>query len=309
MGRTQKLVIALGALVLAAVVVYVDMRLEKRKQTQGAPEVVAAVEARLLAAKKSKKAAAVTEACTKGICACAPVAARNGLDVDAYAEVLAVLAIAAQSCPADDMTAALHAEGVARMTDNDRAKAEAAQVLAKDPNNPYGLYSMALVNYRAGELPEALAIARRAAAAGRGPTAHLLTGLVAYAMGNLESAAAEFRAITMEDPDDLDALFNLALIAQRQDRYTEAREGYLRVANLDPNNKNARYNLAILAHSIGANDEAQYHFTKFQSIAAGDDRIEKLKSLLETREPTRPAAPAISGAIGVAPPISSATAR
>jgi tetratricopeptide (TPR) repeat protein len=260
-------------------------------------------------AKKPKKAALVAEACAKSACECAVVAGRHGLDIDAFTEVLAVLAVASQSCPASDAAAAIHAEAVARMGDSDRGKSEATQVLAKDPHNPFGLYALSLIAYRSSALADALNQARRAVDAGRGATAHLLAGLVAYAQNDLELSNKEFRAMLDTEPDDLDALFNLALVAQRQNRYTEARELYLKVATLDPTHKNSRYNLAIMAHAIGANDEANHHLTKFEAIAPGDERLPKLKALLASpSDPTAGAVPAVTGAVGVAPVASSGRA-
>jgi tetratricopeptide (TPR) repeat protein len=168
---------------------------------------------------------------------------------------------------------------------------------------------LSLVAYRSSALAEAMGQARRAVDAGRGATAHLLAGLIAYAQNDLDLSAKEFRAMLETEPDDLDALFNLALVAQRQNRYTEARELYLKVANLDPTHKNSRYNLAIMAHSIGANDEANHHLAKFESIAPGDERLPKLKALLASPgDPTAVAVPAVTGAVGVAPASSSKAA-
>src|SRR5206468_2573390 len=98
--------------------------------------------------------------------------------------------------------------------------------------------------------------------------------------------------------------------AQRQNRYTDARELYLKVANLDPSHRNSRYNLAIMAHSVGANDEAQHHLAKFESIAPGDERIPKLRALLGTPVETNgPAMPAVTGAVGVASPAAADSAK
>jgi tetratricopeptide (TPR) repeat protein len=310
MNLRQKVLLAIGAVVLAIIVVLVDMKLEKRKETVAAPNVARAVEMRLTQAKKPKKAALVAEACAKNACECAVVAGRNGLDIDAYTEVLAVLAVAGQTCPASDASAAIHAEAVARMGDNDRGKSEASQVLAKSPNDPFGLYALSLVAYRSSSFGEATTFARRAVDAGRGATAHLLGGLIAYAQNDFDGAAREFRAMLETEPDDLDALFNLALLAQHQNRYTDARELYLKVANLDPTHKNARYNLAIMAHSVGANDEANHHLAKFESISPGDERLPKLKALLSSpADLAPPGAPPIQGAVGAVAPASSSKGR
>jgi len=303
MSRAQKLLLVVAALIVGVVVVYVDTRVQRGKETATGSGVVSAVEARLAMAKKSKKLALVSQACPRMSCECAAVAGRQELDVDAHLEVLGVLAAASQMCPANAANAALHAEAVARLGDVDRSKSEAGQVLAKDPNSPYGLYALSLAAYRAGNLEEAMASAQRAIAAGRGATANLLAGLIAYNLGNFDVASSQFRSVLDSEPDDIEALFNLALVAQRQGRYTEAREGYLNVTRVDPSYKNARYNLAILAHSIGATDEANHHLAKFESMAQGDERVQKLKLLLATPPEQAPAraTPPLSAAVGAAP--------
>ncbi len=84
MTRTQKVLLAIAALVLGAIVVYVDTRVQKKTQSVTVPNVAQAIATRLVAAKKPKKAALVTDACKASGCECAIVAGRNGLDIDAF---------------------------------------------------------------------------------------------------------------------------------------------------------------------------------------------------------------------------------
>ena len=306
MIRTPRILLV-TALVAGVIAVFAVVVWRRRKDVQTAPDVALAVVKRLEAAKKPERAALVASACKKDICACAGVAGRNGLDIDAHLEVLEVLAAAGASCPDNKETGGLHAEAVARLGDNDRATKEATQVLAQDPNNPFGLYAMSLVDYRMARPAQAMTQVSRAIDAGRGATAHLLAGLIASNQNDLEGAARHFRAMLKTDPDDLDGLFNLAMVAQRSKHYTEARESFLRVANLDPTHKNARYHLAILAHSIGADDEANHHMAKFESLAPGDKRIGELKTLLGSKPATAPPqAPRLNdGVVVTASPASS----
>src|SRR5262245_16449199 len=135
----QKFLLVVAALVVGAVVVYVDLRLQRGKQADGIPSAVRGVEIRLALAKKPQKAARVKEACANGGCACAVVAATQGLDIDAHLEALGVLSAASETCPPSDATGALHAEAIARLGETERGKSEAYQVIGRDPKNPYGL--------------------------------------------------------------------------------------------------------------------------------------------------------------------------
>ena len=83
-------------------------------------------------------------------------------------------------------------------------------------------------------------------------------------------------------PNDVPALYDLALVDQTENRYHAAREGYLRVLRLEPRNLDARYNLAVLTQSIGARAEAQHHVAEFEKVAPpGDTRAVALKQLVQ----------------------------
>ena len=85
----------------------------------------------------------------------------------------------------------------------------------------------------------------------------------------------------------MQATYDRALVADRQSRYHDAREGYLHTLQLDPTNADARYNLVVLTHGHGATLEAKHHFDVFVSSYPADRRIEQLRQVLATPSPAR----------------------
>ena len=63
----------------------------------------------------------------------------------------------------------------------------------------------------------------------------------------------------------MQATYDCALIADRQGRYHDAREGYLRTLQLDPKSADARYNLVLLTQGHGATLEAKHHLDRSSS--------------------------------------------
>src|SRR6185369_13562429 len=113
-----------------------------------------------------------------------------------------------------------------------------------------------------------------------GDGARAVLGLVRYYQGDLTGARAAFEAMLANEPDDLDATYNLALVAQKQDHYGEARRLYLTVLRATPKHLQARYNLALLAHSIGADQEAKHHLELLEKAAPADPLVATLREAL-----------------------------
>lgn len=238
---------------------------------------VRAIAKRLDAKRRPRALAALRAACAKRDCACVKTAANLGLDADATDAVLELVA-RSRSCTPPEL-AGVRAEALVRNGDSAGARA-AATVLERSPQDPNALYAVALAHYREQKLPSALVLAESSERAGRGWSATLLTGLIAYGQGDFARARRSFGALLEDNPDDVEALFNLGVTAQRENRYGEARSSYLRVTRLDPRHADARYNLALLTHSFGALGEAQHHLQKFQKIARNDARVAELRAAL-----------------------------
>lgn len=240
-----------------------------------------AVQQRLSARHLTRTSEALARACPQDDCACATQAIRAALDVDAAAEALALLDVAA-ACPNPPSRRGLRSEALVRSGALEKGMELTNEVLVPKRRDPYALLAQALAAYRLGATDDSLAIAAEALRAGRGFNANFLRGAVYFARGELVPAKAEFSAVLAAEPDDVDALFDSALVADRQHRYGEARSAYLRVLALDPRRKEARHHLGVMAHGIGAENEARHHLEKLELMAPGDPLVADLRSVLAT---------------------------
>jgi tetratricopeptide (TPR) repeat protein len=281
----QKRVVGLG--ILAAVLVggLLAYSALGRRDRAVAREAYAPLASALVARGRPEDARRIETACGPGSdCQCVRTAARLGLDRDLSEPVLKLLA--AQPAPCRATTLGLEAEALVRARRVDQARPLIERALQAEPSDSYATYARAQAAYVAGNLGAAETDARLAATRGRGAPAHLLLGLVALGRGDLGAARGEFEEILKTDPNDVGARYNFALVAQKQNRYRDAREGYLAVLRASPRELDARYNLALLVHSAGANAESRHHLEKLKAIApAGDERVRQLEQLLAAAPP------------------------
>lgn len=271
----------LAILALVALIAAVAYAVSSRPPAEigdGAPaKVISALEN----ARRPADAERVRQACAGAAangCECSKEAARRALDRDLHAEALTVLSRDPSCAPG------AQAEALARAGRSVEAIAQATPLAAS--GDPFASYALAHARYAQGDVVEAAAHAAQAAARGRGAPARLLLGLIAFRSGDLTRAREEFSQMLASDADDVDALYNLAVVAGAQNRYRDAREGYLRVLKLDPRHLDARYNLGLLTHSAGASLEAQHHLQKLErTAAAGDPRVVRLRQALAAPAP------------------------
>jgi tetratricopeptide (TPR) repeat protein len=244
----------------------------------------------------------VREACAAANdCGCRQATARAALDANLHAEALAVLAGDA-TCAKQDGSRDLESEALARAGRCPEAISLAAERI-KAGKAPHSHYALAHCAYATGDAVMAGTEAAVAAEEGRGGAAQLLLGLIQYRAGNWAQAKIAFEKMLALDPDDLDAVYNLALIAQNQNRYRDAREGYLKVLKLSPRHTDARFNLGLLTHSVGAVEEAKHNLEELQKIAPpGDDRVSRLQAVLATPAPPPHANPVVAPPEMSAPP-------
>ncbi len=278
----QRFALWLAGAVVALTLVVLNHR-SKELELGGA---IGLIEKRVSARHRGRALRAVRAACKQTDCACVAKAAVAGLDVDAGKETLELFE-RAKACQA--ALPGVHAEALARSARPGEGIAEAQQLLARNPEDPHALTAYALALSRRGAHVEAAATARRAIAAGRGDGAYFLLGIASLAANDLEAARQAFRKIVEAEPDDVDALYNLALTAQRQNRYGESRRHYLRVLKLKPKYTAARFNLGILAHSVGAAAEAHHHLEKLRQMAPKDAMVKDLERALAAPPPNPPA--------------------
>lgn len=137
-------------------------------------------------------------------------------------------------------------------------------------------HALALALDRLGRGPEAIASSRRAVELGAGRDAELMLGALLIRENDLEGATKVLSALVARLPNDAEALYDLALIADKRGDYNRAREGYLAALRADPKLANARYNLAMLTARNGVFDEARHHARKFNEITPNDPRYADL---------------------------------
>jgi tetratricopeptide (TPR) repeat protein len=251
------------------------------------------------ARQRRHQAQLVRSLCKHHDCACVEAAAHAGLDVDAGREVLGLLT-AARTCSFPDL-AGVRAEALVRAGHSEEGRSQAGAVLKKNDKDGHALSAIGLRAYQEGTWPAAAELLERAVKAGAGDGARELLGLARYNLNDLAGARAAFQGILTSEPQDLDATYNLALVAQKQDRYGEARKLYLTVLRANPKQRQARYNLALLAHSIGAQEEAQHNLALLEQTAPEDPLVQRLREAL-ARPPDRKGQVLTLGSKAAAPP-------
>ncbi|MBI5513982.1 MAG: tetratricopeptide repeat protein [Deltaproteobacteria bacterium] len=168
------------------------------------------------------------------------------------------------------------------------ALAAAREAVALAPSDPHAWVALALTEESLGHAPEALTAARRAVALGAGSAARMLQARLAARTGDL----SQVRAATTAAPsrDEAGALHGLGLLAERQGRYNDAREAFLRALAASPGGREPRMHLARLTASAGARDEALHHLEVLLREHPGDPEALALRRELEATLPAPPAA-------------------
>lgn len=239
-------------------------------------------------------------------CECSRDVLAAALDYDLHGLVLTGAEGVFEQCPEGEL-AGLRAEALARSRSPGEATRVAEQRRKDDPKDPFALYALAHARYVEGNNEEASRYVAEAVSAGRGETAYLLAGLIAYQGQHYPDAERHFRSMLQLNPDSIDALYNLGVTAAAQGRYRSAREKFLAALRLERGHQDARYNLAVITHALGAQAEALHHVEAFQSLVEPTDpRLATLRA--KVTQPVEPgpaveeepaAAAAGAGAAGV----------
>ncbi|AUX32684.1 MULTISPECIES: tetratricopeptide repeat protein [Sorangium] len=209
-------------------------------------------------------------------CACLSLRAEARLHSRNAVAALRDAEAARERCPEQKSARAVLAEALAVAGRPERARAE-AQAALEDGGDPSRLrYALALALQREGRLSEARAEVERAIEAGAGRKAQLLAGALAILAGDLDGARARLAPLAEQDPSDAEALYNLALVADKRGDYNGARQGYLAALKADPRNADARYNLALLTFRAGILEESRHHVRKFIDAFPDDPRGRQL---------------------------------
>jgi tetratricopeptide (TPR) repeat protein len=159
------------------------------------------------------------------------------------------------------------------------ALATARAAVAAAPTDPVGWVALALVLESTGHAPEALPAARRAEALGGGGAARLLLARLAARAGDLRAVQAASRVAPARG--EAGALYQLGLLAERQGRFNDAREAFLRSLAAAPGARDPRMHLARLTAGAGARDEALHHLEMLLRDHPGDPEADALQRQLE----------------------------
>jgi tetratricopeptide (TPR) repeat protein len=222
-------------------------------------------------------------------CACREKTVRRALTLGAPDSAVSLVEGAAAPCRATAALQGLLAEARVRSGNVDDALALLSVVEKLDAKSPSLPYVRAVAALKRGDSPTAAREATQAIDWGRGAPAHVARALASFQDGELDAAEASLKRALESAPDDVDALYNLAVIDQRRNHYTPARSGYLRVLRLRPDHLDARLNLALLVIGAGAIEEARHHQRKLEQQApSGDPRVAKLSAAL-SKAPSAPA--------------------
>jgi tetratricopeptide (TPR) repeat protein len=86
---------------------------------------------------------------------------------------------------------------------------------------------------------------------------------IEFALGRFQDAALSFFSVTICDPDDANAYFNLALCLERCGRWDVAAEAFQRVLHLDGEREDARLGLGACLLHLNRAEEALAIFTQY----------------------------------------------
>jgi tetratricopeptide (TPR) repeat protein len=218
-------------------------------------------------------------------CACALGATELALDHHEYAAAWASISERASGCPRSGRLLGLRAEAQIGVGNPEQANGDADLALAAQPDEPHALVAKCIVGLRAGDAAGAKRFAERAVAAGRGVVGETMLGVSLVAGHELDLGRAKLERVLAARPDDVVATYYLALVAQEQDRYRDAREGFLRVLTLDPTYLDARFNLAVMTHRAGADLEAHHHLDELQRREPDGYRSRQAQAIVDGKRP------------------------
>ena len=220
--------------------------------------------------------------------ACACHARRAEAEVRSHAldQALADARAASASCPANVSVRATLAAVLAYHGDGEQAEQEAHAAL-KESDDPRLHFALALAYDREGRHDEAMTEAKLAVERGAGRDAAVQLAFLEINAGDLDGATRVLVPLVAVDPGDAEAQYDLALVADKQDRFNAARQGYLAALRADRFLADARYNLTLLTLRHGIIDEARHHVRQFREVFPNDPRNAELARTVVAASPKR----------------------
>jgi tetratricopeptide (TPR) repeat protein len=196
------------------------------------------------------------------------------------------------SCAESSSFAGPRAEALARTVDP-KAPAEIAATLGKLPGDAHALFADAYQKLLSGNAEQVPVLLDKAEKAGRGAAVHTLRGVWQLQQRKREAAKKSFEQAIALDAEEVDAMYNLAVLEAEQDGYNKPRALFLKVLKLRPDHLDARFALASLTHRAGASAEANRHQALLEAAApTGDSRVLALRELMKAASPVASSQPA-----------------
>ncbi len=227
-------------------------------------------------------------------CGCLALTARVAAEKAPVAEARKVALAGVDACPNDARTNAALAEIQVRAGTPEEGLATARKALETAPNDGRLHLAAALALDGTGDTQGALVEAKKALELGAGRDAALLAGALSILLNDLDGAKALLSPLVEARKDDVDAIYNLALVADKRNDYNGARQGYLATLQVDPKFANARFNLTKLTLRFGILEEAKHHASKFMTAFPNDPRGAALVQDIAAATPPPPPPPAPS---------------
>lgn len=170
------------------------------------------------------------------------------------------------------------------------ARRAAQAFLERDPLRPDANFMIGLVEFKAGQLPEARQHFKAAIDASPNPYAEAWfnLGLLERAANRPEDAIAAYQQAVAARPQYLAALNNLGLVFSDLDRHEEAEAQYRRALEVNPRYTSAWVNLARAQAARGRNDDALASYRRALEIDP-NDRSARLQVAVTLRKTGRPA--------------------
>lgn len=159
--------------------------------------------------------------------------------------------------------------GVAMLEQYDYAGAARAfrRALDIDADLAISRHNLALALYYDGQLPEAAASARAAAAAmGDSTRVYYVLGLIERASGEVDAARTAFMRVLAADPNDAGAKIQRAQLLAAQRQYSEAAVLFEEASRTEPFNATAAYGLATALTRAGNATAARTAMARFQQL-------------------------------------------
>ncbi len=136
------------------------------------------------------------------------------------------------------------------------AEAQAALILAKDPQNRDGLYIRAASLLGQGKPREVLELFEKVPAGASGPDLSRVIASALFSLGKVSEAEETFRASLAQNPKDVRSLAGLAAIRLSQNQADEALKIYEQAKALQPGDTTIRVGLAATQARLGRLPEA-----------------------------------------------------